>query len=162
MDQDVASTLRAWENFYVIVGSAAAALTGLQFVVLTLIAEAGVARGRRESIAAFVAPVVIVAAVAAVFAPTLRHGFVWDDDFNLVSNPHFRGFAPAELRWMATSFHLGHYHPLTWASFGLDYVLWGMDPLGYHLTNLVLHALNGVLVYVLLLRLLLVMHLLLF
>ena len=75
-------------------------------------------RWHREWITAFVPPLAIVAAVAVVFAPTLRHGFVWDDDFNLVSNPHFRGFAPAELRWMATSFHLGHYHPLTWASFG--------------------------------------------
>jgi len=71
MDQDVASTLRAWENFYVIVGSAAAALTGLQFVVLTLIAEAGVARGRRESIAAFGSPNVVHFCAALLVASIL-------------------------------------------------------------------------------------------
>src|SRR5690349_4102265 len=59
MDQGVASPLTAWENFYVIVGSAAGALTGLQFVVLTLIGEAGASRGRKESIAAFGSPNVV-------------------------------------------------------------------------------------------------------
>ena len=44
-----------------------------------------------------------------------------------------------QLRWMFTAFHLGHYIPLTWLTFGLDYVLWGMNLVGYHLTNLVLH-----------------------
>src|SRR5947199_7968 len=41
MDETVTSPLQAWESFYVIVGSSAGALTGLQFVVLTLISEAG-------------------------------------------------------------------------------------------------------------------------
>src|SRR2546426_2401883 len=40
--------------------------------------------------------------------------------------------------------HLGHYIPLTWLTLGLDYLLWGMNPLGYHLTNLLLHAANAV------------------
>jgi Tfp pilus assembly protein PilF len=42
---------------------------------------------------------------------------------------------------------MGHYIPLTWMTFGLDYLLWGMQPRGYHLTNLVLHAANGVVFY---------------
>jgi Tfp pilus assembly protein PilF len=40
---------------------------------------------------------------------------------------------------MFTATLMGHYIPLTWLSFGIDYTLWGMDPRGYHLTNLVLH-----------------------
>jgi hypothetical protein len=52
-------TLRAWETFYVIVGSTAGALTGLQFVVLTLIMEAGMLRGTGETLAAFGSPNVV-------------------------------------------------------------------------------------------------------
>ena len=55
MHEVVASPLRAWESFYVIVGSSAGALTGLQFVVLTLIGEAGGARSK-DAIAAFGSP----------------------------------------------------------------------------------------------------------
>jgi tetratricopeptide (TPR) repeat protein len=55
---------------------------------------------------------------------------------------------------MFTSFHVGHYVPLTWVSFGLDYLLWGMDPFGYHLTNQVLHAANAVLFFLIAVRLL--------
>jgi hypothetical protein len=48
---------------------------------------------------------------------------------------------------MWSTFHVGHYMPFTWMTLGLDYVLWGMDPSGYHLTSLLLHAANGTLVY---------------
>ncbi len=51
--------LRAWQSFYVIVGSSAGALTGLQFVVLTLITEAGMVRGGGEALAAFGSPNVV-------------------------------------------------------------------------------------------------------
>jgi Tfp pilus assembly protein PilF len=44
---------------------------------------------------------------------------------------------------------MGHYIPLTWMSLGLDYVLWGMSPAGYHAVNVLLHGVNAVLVYVL-------------
>ena len=45
---------------------------------------------------------------------------------------------------MFTSTLMGHYIPLTWMSFGLNYVLGGMNPWGYHLVNLLLHASNAV------------------
>ena len=85
---------------------------------------------------------------ALVFSPVLRNAFVnWDDDWNLLENVDYRGLAWSNLRWMFTSFHTGHYQPLTWFTFGIDYTLWGMNPLGYHLTNLLFHSVNGVLVY---------------
>ena len=105
---------------------------------------------RRFAIPAFVAAVVWVA-----FSATLDHPFLnWDDDKNLLDNPHFRGFAWENLRWMFTSVHLGHYHPLTWLSYALDYTVWGLEPWGFHLSNLLLHAANAVLVYWVALRLL--------
>ncbi len=55
---------------------------------------------------------------------------------------------------MFTAFHMGHYIPLTWVTLGADYLLWGLDPLGYHMTNLLLHAANAIVVYLLGLRLL--------
>ena len=51
--------LKAWESFYVIVGSSAGALTGLQFIVMTLIAEAGGGRERDEAISAFGTPNIV-------------------------------------------------------------------------------------------------------
>ena len=59
MDETGTFTLKAWESFYVIVGSSAGALTGLQFVVLTLISEAGMIRGSGETLAAFGSPNVV-------------------------------------------------------------------------------------------------------
>jgi len=47
---------------------------------------------------------------------------------------------------------MGHYIPLTWMTLGLDYLLWGMDPTGYHLTNVLLHTANALLVYLIALR----------
>lgn len=68
----------------------------------------------------------------------------WDDDANFLLNPDYRGLGLAQLKWMWTTFHLGHWMPLSWMTLGLDYLLWGMDPRGYHLTNVVLHAAGAV------------------
>src|SRR5438128_4943395 len=93
-------------------------------------------------------PVLIALVTFVPFLPTLDNQFVnWDDDDNLVENPHYRGLGWTHLRWMWTTSHIGHYAPLTWMPFGLDYLLWGMNPVGYHLTNLLLHAANAAVFY---------------
>lgn len=69
--QETALPFEAWANFYVIVGSAAAGLTGLQFVVLTLIAEAGTTRGNEETLAAFGSPNVVHFCTALLVAAIL-------------------------------------------------------------------------------------------
>ena len=93
-------------------------------------------------------PVLIALVTFVPFLPTLDNQFVnWDDDDNLVENPHYRGLGWTHLRWMWTTSHIGHYAPLTWMTFGLDYLLWGMNPVGYHLTNLLLHAANAAVFY---------------
>jgi Flp pilus assembly protein TadD len=101
-------------------------------------------------------PLPLALAVVAVlpFLPALRGGFVWDDVANFVGNPDYRGLGWPQLTWLATTAYKGHYIPLTWVTFGLDYLLWGMAPMGYHLTNLVLHGGNAALFYVLARRLL--------
>jgi hypothetical protein len=59
MPEGIRAVLQEWESYYVIVGAAAGALTGLQFVVLTLITESGVLRGSEETLAAFGSPNVV-------------------------------------------------------------------------------------------------------
>jgi len=97
-----------------------------------------------------IAPFAIAAITFAVFAPALQYGFIlWDDDRNLLTNPSYRGLGWAQLRWAFTSAVMGHWIPVTWLTFGLDYALWGMKAFGYHLTSVLLHAANAALFYLL-------------
>ena len=100
-------------------------------------------------------PIAAVAVVTAlVYARTLVNGFVdFDDQSNLIENPFFRGLAPSNLSWMFTDV-TGHYIPLTWLTFAIDHSLWGMEPAGYHLTNVLLHVANTVVFYGVVLELL--------
>ena len=100
-------------------------------------------------------PAFIAVATVVAFMPALSAGFVtWDDDRNFTDNFSYRGLGTAQLRWMWTTFHMGHYTPLSWMTLGLDYELWGMNAWGYHLTSLTLHAINAVVFYFLACRLL--------
>ena len=101
------------------------------------------------------APAIVFLLTAVVFSPALLNGFVdWDDNVNFLTNPHYRGLGVAHIRWMLTSALSGHWIPITWLTLAADYVVWGMNPFGYHLTNVVLHATNAVLLFVLARRLL--------
>jgi len=76
-----------------------------------------------------------------VFLPTLDAAFVnWDDETSFLANTAYRGLGWAQLRWMLTTTFLGHWSPLAWLTWSLNYVTGGLDPWGYHLGNLVLHS----------------------
>jgi hypothetical protein len=93
----------------------------------------------------------------AVYLSTLHHEFVeWDDAQYVVENLPIRSIDWTLIRWAFSAFHAGNWHPLTWISHALDYALWGLDPLGHHLTNAILHAVNTFLVVFLIKELLLV------
>lgn len=97
----------------------------------------------------------VVAVAIGVFTPALSPQFVnWDDPGSFLENPHYRGLGPRQLAWMVTSFHMGHYMPLTWLTLGWDYAVSGMSAWGYHLTNLLLHAGTALAFYFLSVRLL--------
>ena len=96
----------------------------------------------------------LVFVTVLTFLPGLDGAFLdWDDRENFLHNPHFRGLGPAHLRWMLTTGLLGHWMPLTWLSLAVDWTIWGLNPFGYHLTSLGLHAISAVLVFVLARRL---------
>jgi len=99
-------------------------------------------------------PLALAVVTLLVFLPGLWNGFVeWDDQVNLYENPAYRGLTWPQIRWMFSNVLMGHWIPLTWLTFGLDYVLWEMKPFGYHLTSLLIFAANAPVFYFVALRL---------
>ena len=97
-----------------------------------------------------VIPILLVLTVAAVYGQTLGFDFVNFDDPDYVSeNPVVqRGLSGEGLAWAFTTHHAQNWHPLTWVSLMLDAQLFGATSArGFHLTNLLLHALNALLLF---------------
>lgn len=81
------------------------------------------------------------------FSPTLKNSFVnWDDNYYVYNNVHLSLPFGDMFRWAFSSFYQANWHPLTWISHALDRTLWGLAPMGHHLTNNILHALNAFIV----------------
>lgn len=96
----------------------------------------------------FLFPALIVLAVLLSYWKILHAGINnWDDAEYVFNNPDIRSFSNAGL-WF-TRFYIGNYHPLTMASYALDWMFGGESPFVYHLTNILLHTANGLLVYLL-------------
>ena len=93
--------------------------------------------------------VFLILATAAVFSPLLTHDFVSiDDNVYVTSNPHVRsGFTAKSIRWAFTAFDAEFWHPLTWLSLMADARIFDGSPFGFHLTNLLLHIINTLLLF---------------
>ncbi|MBC8017598.1 MAG: tetratricopeptide repeat protein [Verrucomicrobia bacterium] len=91
----------------------------------------------------------LVILVAVLYGRGIGHDFQsnFDDNWYILYNDAAMGFSWQHLKEAFTSFYLGHYAPLQIVSYMLDYSLWGLAPGGFHLTNIVLHAVNGLLIY---------------
>ena len=91
-------------------------------------------------------------ATIAVYWPATRCGFVdYDDDLYVTSNFHVQhGMSLENLKWVFINPVAGNWHPLTMVSHMLDFQFFGLNPWGHHQTSLLLHALNAMLVFVLL------------
>ena len=98
----------------------------------------------------------LLAVVFAVFFRTLESGFLrWDDDINVFENPRVQGLTAENLRWMSTDFEQAiRYKPLSWLAWALVHEVFGLNPFGFHLANVLLHCVNTVLVFLLIRRLL--------
>jgi tetratricopeptide (TPR) repeat protein len=89
-----------------------------------------------------------------VYLPALQNDFVnWDDDEYVYENPAIQSIGIKSIKWMFTAFHSANWHPLTWFSHAIDYAIWGLNPMGHHLTGVIFHGLNTFLVVVLITRL---------
>ena len=90
----------------------------------------------------------------ALYYPALQNGFVnYDDPAYVTSNYHVQhGLSLSNLKWPFTSTAEANWHPLTWLSHQLDAQLFGMRPAGHHAQSVLWHALNVVLLFLLLAR----------
>src|SRR4051812_48404184 len=98
---------------------------------------------------------VLFALVVWVFLPSLDGTFLFfDENAFILKNAHVNtGLNPANVGWAFGSLEYANWYPLTWLSHMLDVQLYGLNPWGHHLTNVLLHATNAVLVFLVLGRL---------
>jgi tetratricopeptide (TPR) repeat protein len=96
----------------------------------------------------------LAAMVWAVFGQTLGHEFVnYDDDIYVYENPVVaRGLSLQGIVWAFTHIHSSNWHPLTWVSHMLDCQFYGLSPGGHHLTNVLLHTVTAILLFLVLRR----------
>ena len=87
-----------------------------------------------------------------VFIPAFSAAFLWDDTIITDFHDQVRGFADIWLNPSRIESE-GHYWPVVYTTFWVEHMLWGLDPVGYHVVNVVLHAANTTLVLALLRRL---------
>src|SRR5713226_5150724 len=85
------------------------------------------ARARTAPAVYWLVPPLVVVFTFIAFLPALQNAFVdLDDSKMLIENLRYRGLGWEGIRWMFATFHMGHYQPLSWVAFGLDYLLWEM------------------------------------
>ncbi len=88
----------------------------------------------------------------AVYGPAMGHSFVvLDDQDYVVANPHVHdGLSWNTIKWAFTSTEAANWHPLTWLSHALDYQLFALNAAGHHLDSVLIHAVNAMLLFLLL------------
>lgn len=102
---------------------------------------------------ATIASLLLAVVTLALYNGVNRHPFVnYDDDRYVTENPHVRqGLTTETFKWALTSTEQANWHPLTWMSHALDVSLFRLNPAGHHFTSLFLHAINAILLFLLLL-----------
>ncbi len=108
-------------------------------------------RSKRQSI---VLALLLVVVTVALYYPIRRLPFInYDDDLYVTENLHVQsGLEWDTVQWAFVTNAASNWHPLTWLSHALDFQLFGLDPTGPHLINLLLHVCNVVLLFWVLLR----------
>jgi tetratricopeptide (TPR) repeat protein len=94
----------------------------------------------------------LVVAVLVAYQPVWHAGFIWDDDSYVTRNPTLRDLPGLWRIWFDVT-STPQYYPLVHTSFWLEYHAWGLNPLGFHLVNVFLHAIAAILLWRVLVRL---------
>lgn len=100
--------------------------------------------------------VIIAVFAALLYISTIKNSFVYDDEFTIVNNVLIKDLRNLPLLFQKKYLDLSgemSYRPFVTFSYFLDYAVFGLNPWGFHLTNVILHALNGILLYVFLVSL---------
>ncbi len=92
---------------------------------------------------------VLLFSTLLIYLKVLYFDFVnFDDPIYITTNDHIlAGFQWEDIKWAFTSFHATNWHPLTWFSHNLDFYCYGLIPAGHHVTNIILHSINSLLVF---------------
>ena len=90
----------------------------------------------------------LVVAIVVAYSKVFHAGFIaWDDYDYVVHNKDIRGFGAENIAAWFSKFYIGNYHPLTVFSYAIDYLFGGAQPFVYHLTNILLHIGNAIVLY---------------
>lgn len=106
-------------------------------------------KSKSQNLSQSVLVAVIILLVFIVFSNTLSYDFLssWDDPEYITENPAVRGLTLKNIKAVFTHFYMGNYAPVQVISYMFDYELWGLNPTGFRLTNILLHAFNSVLLF---------------
>jgi protein O-mannosyl-transferase len=88
----------------------------------------------------------LVGICCVVYFPYLQNLFIWDDDKYLTENPYLTDLDGLKQLW----FDLGampQYYPMVFTSFWIEHQIWALDPLGYHIDNVIIHCLNAIILW---------------
>ena len=107
---------------------------------------------KKFNFARFLIPCLIVLITAIAFSSSLKNDFIhaWDDDTYVGTNDLIKDISWKGIQAIFSNHYAGNYHPLTTLSNAIEYKISALNPWIYHFNNLLIHLLNGILVYVLL------------
>jgi protein O-mannosyl-transferase len=94
----------------------------------------------------------IALATAVAYFPAMGAGWIWDDNHHVTENIQLRTLHGLGELWLRPG-AVPQYYPLTHTTFWIEYHLWGVNPLGYHVDNILLHIANAIMVGLILWRL---------
>jgi protein O-mannosyl-transferase len=102
----------------------------------------------------FLLSLLLIAVTFLLYAPLKEHSFInYDDPAYVTSNVRVQqGLSWKNVIWAFKTTSVANWHPLTWIFYMLDCQLFGLNPAGHHLTNLLLHIINVVILFLLLHR----------
>ena len=108
-------------------------------------------RTHNERVKAGIVCLVLATIVWSAFGQMLRHEFInYDDAEYIKENVHvLNGLNWPDLKWAFTTGHTGYSHPVTWLSHQLDCQLYGVWAGGHHLTSVIIHTFNALLLFLL-------------
>ena len=100
----------------------------------------------------YAALILVLILVCITYAQIAGHAFIsYDDTEYITENPFVtKGLTWASISWAFTSFDISYWHPLTWISHMIDYEIYGNNPAGHHMTSLMIHLANTLMVFSLL------------
>jgi protein O-mannosyl-transferase len=93
----------------------------------------------------------IVLATLIAYQPAIHAGFIWDDDSYVTENPHLRDAQGLRNIWVPG--RTPQYYPMVFTTFWIEHQMWDLDPMGYHVVNVLLHGLSAAMLWLVVVRL---------